>query len=540
MSTEPDGRVLAAIEGAIDAEGLAAHVPASIASRLSGSTAWRSRVYVGPQGTDVILDSDLKGLASALPEPGAKAAADARPVTIRIERAGTEQEVANASVGGNIFWRSTRYAPGGAERWQVALKMGSAISGEPARDGLWLYGKVPSLDVDAWVAVFAQKGAASATQGATAERPAPIELRGIRMETGRVRYFERELRDVSVELERQGPQWNGNVDSPLVAGAVQWSPEGKGRVIARLQRLSIPEAKPGQQSPPPSQGDAELPVLDVIAERFDFRGKALGKLELKAEQTGDEWRIERLDFSSPNGQFHSSGAWRRTGAGSITTLGIKLETANLQGLMTQLGYADYIKRGTGHLEGTIAWPGRPHEFAVSLLSGSFKVGAQRGQFAKLEPGAGKLLGLLSLQSLPRRATFDFRDVFSEGFAFENIEGDVKVARGILLTDNFAISGPSAYVSISGEASLPQETQVLVLKVVPEVGEGMALAATVLGTPVLGLSTLILSKLLQNPLGKVVSYEYQVTGSWDNPVVTRLSAPPPSAPPKAAANAEAAK
>jgi uncharacterized protein YhdP len=198
-----------------------------------------------------------------------------------------------------------------------------------------------------------------------------------------------------------------------------------------------------------------------------------------------------------------------------------------------------MKRGTGHLEGTLAWPGQPHDFTLPSLSGSFKVRAERGQFAKLEPGAGKLLGLLSLQSLPRRAIFDFRDVFSEGFAFDTIEGNVRVARGILLTEDFSISGPSAFVTLSGEASLPQETQAITLKVVPEVGEGMALAATVLGTPVLGLSTLLLSKLLQNPLGKAVSYEYRVTGSWDNPVVTRLSAPPPPAP-KAAANAEAQK
>ena len=60
---------------------------------------------------------------------------------------------------------------------------------------------------------------------------------------------------------------------------------------------------------------------------------------------------------------------------------------------------------------------------------------------------------------------------------------------------------------------------------------------------LGLSTLLVSKLLKNPLGKAVAYEYQVTGSWDNPQVTRLSAPPPktaasapeAAPSTAAAN-----
>jgi uncharacterized protein YhdP len=225
-------------------------------------------------------------------------------------------------------------------------------------------------------------------------------------------------------------------------------------------------------------------------------------------------------------QFLSSGGWRRTGAGSITTLTLKVDSENLNGLLGAFGYEDYVKRGSGHLEGTLVWPGLPSEFALNRLSGSFRIEARRGQFAKIEPGAGKLLGLLSLQSLPRRATFDFRDVFSEGFAFERINADVKVARGILMTDNLEISGPAAFVTLAGEVSLPQETQTLTLHVVPEVSEGVALAATLIGTPVLGLSTLVVSKLLKNPLGKVVAYEYLVTGSWDNPTVTRTSGAPP--------------
>jgi uncharacterized protein YhdP len=199
--------------------------------------------------------------------------------------------------------------------------------------------------------------------------------------------------------------------------------------------------------------------------------------------------------------------------------------------MGQFGYGDYLKRGTGNLEATLVWPGYPYDFAVANLAGSMRVEAKGGQFAKIDPGAGKLLGLLSLQSLPRRALLDFRDVFSAGFAFERIHGDLKVARGVLLTDAFEINGPSAFVSMSGEVSIPQETQTLTIHIVPEVGEGLALAATLIGTPVLGLSTLLVSKLLRNPLGKAVAYEYQVTGSWDNPQVTRLSAPAP----KTAAN-----
>ena len=557
LSKEADGRVLTAIEGSIDAPNLGNYIPQPIARRLTGEAAWKARVLSGAQGTEITVTSDLKDIASSLPEPGTKVAGTARPVTIRLERPGAENETATAALDGGIFWRSTRNAPGGSERWQVALKMGSPVTNEASRDGLWLYGEVPSLDVDAWLEVFAQPrldGQAPASPPAPALPPSPaieaparpgIELRGIDLDMGSVRYLGREFAKVSVDLERRDADWHGNIESPVIAGAVQWSPLGKGRVIARLSRLSIPEAKPGPVAVAPQPAsEADLPALDVISERFDFRGRTLGRLELRAQQMGEEWRIDALDLSGPASRIHSSGGWRRTGAGSITTLGIKLESDSLAALFTVFGWGDYMKRGTGHLEGVLAWQGQPHEFSTSILSGSFKVGAARGQFAKLEPGAGKLLGLISLQSLPRRATFDFSDVFSEGLAFEKIEGDVKIARGIMLTDNFEISGGSAFVSLAGEVSLPQETQSITLKVVPEMGESAAIAATVLGTPVLGLSTLLLSKLLSNPLGKAVAYEYSVTGTWDNPVVTRLSAPPAptpgTAPPKAASTAEAQK
>jgi uncharacterized protein YhdP len=411
--------------------------------------------------------------------------------------------------------------------------MGAPVAGEPVREGLWLYGEAEGLDADAWMAVFPDTSRPAESARAAAPASEAFGLRGIDMRLARVRYLGREFTDVAARLEHRGTQWNGALDSPLIAGAVEWRPEGRGRLIARLERLAVPEAPPAAAAQPASQ---DPPALDVVAERFHFRGRELGKLELKADYAGDEWRIAKLDITNGHARWQSSGAWRRTGSGALTTLSLKLDADNLNALMTQFGFGDYMKRGIGHLEGTLAWPGFPHDFSTAILSGTLDVKASRGQFAKLEPGAGKLLGLLSLQSLPRRAMFDFRDVFSEGFAFDSIEGHLKVARGVMVTDGFEISGPSAFVSLSGEVSLPRETQALTLRVVPEVGEGMALAATLFGTPVLGLSTLLMSKLLRNPLGKAVAYEYQVTGSWDNPVVTKISAPPP--PPAKAVAAEA--
>lgn len=532
LASQPDGSVVTSIEGRIGSTVLGAYVPEPIAARLRGTADWKAKVVSGRDGTDLAIESDLKGMASALPFPGDKAADEAKPLAIEIRRLGAPDEFTTATLAPGIAGRfSTRGAPG-AERWQAALVFGPAGESEPMKDGIWLYGSLPQVDADAWIDVFAARAAAPATASAPgADRG--TELRGFDLKLGRATYLHREFENLAARFERTGTEWKGRVDSPQIAGDVSWNPAGRGRATARLARFSLqPSTRAGDAAPAATRESEELPALDIVAEKFEFKGNALGRLDLKAEALEGEWRIDRLDIVNGHAQFRSSGQWRRTGAGSITTLDVKLENSNLNALFAQFGYGDYVKRGQAKLEGRLAWPGQAHEFELGNLQGSFQLEAKGGQFAKIEPGAGKLLGLLSLQSIPRRVTFDFRDVFSEGFAFESITSNVKIARGILLTDNFEINGPAAFVSMAGEVSLPQETQKLTMRVVPEVGESLALAATLIGTPVLGLSTLVVSKLLQNPLGKVVAYEYQVTGSWDNPSVTRLSAP--SAPPKAAA------
>jgi len=525
MATQADGVLVTQVQGALDSAGIAAYVAPTLAAKLDGATTWKAKLTTSRTGNDLVISSDLKGLASTLPPPLAKTAEEEANATFTMSALGSENEVTSVSIGSAIHGRFSR-AP--EERWNAALKFGAPFASEPVREGLWLYGALASLDIDAWQAVFdAPRGDGAPTR----ERQA-IELRGVDLKLARAHYWDRDFADVHAALARAGTQWKGHLESSNLAGDIDWDWEKK-RLVGRFERLAIGDATTATPGRVTRGQVTELPAIDVTAKKFDLKGKWLGALDLKAEAAGEEWRIDKLDITTPHAKFNSSGVWRRTGTGSITTLNLKLDADDLNALFGQFGFADYMKRGSGALEGQLIWPGMPQEFAVASLAGTFKVEARRGQFAKIDPGAGKMLGLISLQSLPRRATFDFSDVFSAGFAFERIHGDVKMARGVLLTNNFEISGGSAFVSMSGELSIPQETQTLTMHVVPEVGEGLAIAATVVGTPVLGLSTLLVSKLLNNPFGKVVAYEYQITGSWDNPQVVRTSA----APPKTAANPE---
>ncbi len=523
LATQADGSVLTQLDGQLGATALRAFLPEGFARRMAGSTAWNARVVSGTGGTALRVESALKGLAIGLPEPFAKRADEARALEVTLRRLGEDDEEIVATLEGGIHARIGRDRARGGERWHAALKFGAPVGGEPVREGLWLYGNVARFDLDAWrEAVSAPAGAAPA------EGESALELRGLDLRFGALHYAGRDFTQLSARLSREGGEWRGTLDGPAVAGEITYDSRGKGRVAARLARFSLATVTEGEAGPEPApaaeQGD--LPALDIVAARFDFHDRWLGRLELVAVPDGRDWRIERLDIANDHARFASTGSWRRTATGTLTQLALKLETRNLQALLAQFGYGEFVNRGEAKLEGRLVWPGYPYEFTPRALSGRFSVQASKGQFARIEPGAGKLLGLISLQSIPRRVSFDFRDIFSEGFAFDRIAGEANLARGVLLTKDFEVAGPSAFVSMAGEVSLPTETQNLTLKVVPEVGESVAIAATVLGTPVMGLTTLLLQKLLQNPLGKVVSYEYLVTGSWDNPSVTRIGAAPP--------------
>jgi uncharacterized protein YhdP len=155
--------------------------------------------------------------------------------------------------------------------------------------------------------------------------------------------------------------------------------------------------------------------------------------------------------------------------------------------------------------------------------------ASKGQFVKLDPGAaGKLLGLISLQGLTRRITFDFNDVFNEGFAFDSIAGKVAMQNGVMRTDRLQIDGPSARVLMRGEVDLANETQRLKVNVQPELG-GTAALGVALINPVAGVATWLAHKALQNPLNHMFGFDYLITGKWDDPKVEKLSGNEPPVP-----------
>jgi len=194
-------------------------------------------------------------------------------------------------------------------------------------------------------------------------------------------------------------------------------------------------------------------------------------------------------------------------------------------LLERFGMPGVVRQGSGRIEGQAAWVGAPLQPDYPTLGGAFKVNMASGQFLKADPGLAKLLGVLSLQALPRRLTLDFRDVFSAGFAFDFVRGDVSVDQGIARTNNLQMKGVNAAVLMEGQADLAAETHDFKVVVVPEINTGTASLIATIVNPVVGLSSFLAQWVLQRPLAASNTQEFRIDGSWADPRVTKIEPSP---------------
>jgi uncharacterized protein YhdP len=319
-------------------------------------------------------------------------------------------------------------------------------------------------------------------------------------------------------------------------------------VHARLARLSIAAATASQVESYLEQQPGSIPALDVVVDDFELKGRKLGRLEIDAVNRGAgtvvreggirEWRLNKLSLATGEALFSASGNWAAIGAQAVapggprqqpalgerrrTSMKFRLDIADAGQTLARFGMKDVVRRGRGVMDGTVSWVGSPLALDYPTLTGGFQVDLRAGQFLKADPGLAKLLSVLSLQSLPRRLVLDFRDVFSEGFAFDFVRGDVTIEQGIAATNNLQMKGVNAAVLMEGKADIARETQDLRVVVVPEINAGTAsLVATVIN-PAIGLGSFLAQMFLREPLMRAATQEFQVDGTWADPRVTRVA------------------
>jgi uncharacterized protein (TIGR02099 family) len=481
--------------------------------QLSGATNYSATLTIREGNPRLRIDSSLRGVASSLPAPLAKAAGDALP--LRVEFAQTDGgardrvSVTLGRLAAAEFLRRRQGESMAVQRAGVSLtpQAGQTVQ-LPERPGTHFYGSLATFDLDSWLDLLP-----------SGDEPVAGITFDVRL--GTLDVFRKRVTGLNVRAGTDTAGWSASVSAQEISGDISFR---SGKVLARLDYLSIPADSPGPKRASTARPQ-DMPGMDVVAERFTFRGQPFGQLMLAASQVkgtnGIEWRVERLALNSADATLRGSGVWRAVPDGApATELEFQLDAQDAGSFLGRVGYANVVKGGKAQLLGSLAWRGAPSTIDYATLGGELKLEASEGQFLEIDPGFGKLLSLMSLQQLPRRIGLDFSDVFSKGFKFERIESEARVDKGMMALKEFRMSGSAADVEMRGNVDLARETQDLRVRIIPGVGD-TASTALVLVNPAVGAAALIAQRVLKNPLGQFLAYQYSVTGSWSDPKVARV-------------------
>ncbi len=563
VRTAGDGNVQINASGEVSIATLRRQFPHPVFDHLSGSAKWAGNVRVKKKAAEVKLTSNLIGLSSSLPEPFNKVATDAlafsferKPPTDAAARSGTKGGANNETVAGarsgaakaaaaTAVSRAPTIANPGLAQDMLDISLGRAVRFQLVRRhdvsppvitrGLLAVGDVSAgmvdrnlmvavnlsrINADFWRSLLAKQPNGS-DQGEALLPPLPAIQFDLR--TPDLTAYEKSFHEVRITGSRPEGASSTRFDlkSRELAGNFEWNSAGSGKLTGRIAQFSIPEsvATPAALQAKTSEVIDKIPALDITVDQLSLKERALGTVRIAAENRDGYWNT-RIDAKNDDGTLEATGRWRPSPTQPDTRIEFKLNAKSIEKLMTRIGHPDAVRRGTANLSGNLSWNGSPFTIDYPTLNGNLKLDASGGQFIKLEPGVGRLLGILSLQSLPRRITLDFRDVFSEGFAFDSIGGQFAVTRGVMETKDLQINGPSAKVLMSGAVNLGAETQNLKVRVQPAVGESIAVG-TMIANPIAGAVVWAAQKLFKDPLDQAFAFEYAVTGSWADPKVEKI-------------------
>jgi uncharacterized protein (TIGR02099 family) len=518
------------MSGAVDAKALTVKLPVALAEPVSGRGNWQVDVSIpvddsfDQRGVDVLARSDLAGIELAFPEP-LRVAQDAS-TEFQVKLNLREREIDFSSRLLDRVVATGRLEADHEDEFSLqSLNLDFNADEIPAAtdDDIWLSGHIAQLDLNGWLeyksAYFPDSGSGSDS--------VLSKVAGVYLQIGQAEVASQQVEGAQVSLEREDDRLQGRILSPLVKGEVTIPHQMSGDhpVMADLEYIRWRKSDGATEFDPEID---DIPDLSIRSAVLAYEDMEFHDLVLRSRHQDDRYIVEQLDFWRDSVRLRSSGHWQVSASSGeqVSVFNIDIRGSNFGETVKNLGLGEGFRDGEVAFNGQLGWGG--HLFGINwpTLIGEVQLSLKDGYLNNVEPGAGRFVGLLSLNALPRRLFLDFSDVLAEGMQFDEIKGHFSIDGEIMNTDDAVMESDAAEIRLEGITNLREMTYDQRMYIVPQIGNTLPVIGGLTAGNAVGWGLLLLQKIFEKPIDKSVEIEYKVSGSWDDPNIELVEAPPP--------------
>lgn len=403
------------------------------------------------------------------------------------------------------------------EKGEVVL--GSSLAHMPKLKGLVLRGHMDNFNL----AEYPQ-------QSASTKLPSEITdaLRMVDLSFGRFQAWSQDISPFRVMGTKQGATWTFKLMGDKVNGNVSLTEKPRRLISVNLDKLILTKQKNQNKN---ALKPKDIPTLNLDIKDFQYGDKNLGHISLLGIATGRDYEIRDLQIKRPNLSFSARVLWRQLNDRTETDLVGEAISPNLEKLLKSFSYPEFISADKSYFNFSLRWPGAPQSLSLKKALGTLNINFQNGAITHLSKeaerkiGLGKLLGLLSIQSLPRRLMLDFKDLGTRGLPFQTWRNDMTLKGGIVHLTRSELDGPVAAAQLKGNIDLNSKGINLKVYLHPYLTSSLPLIATIAGGPLAGAATWVASKVVGSELKHVAKYRYSITGSWNKPIIQAMTQSP---------------
>ena len=501
------------VKGNIDTKNLEA-MNQEISSRIQGLAQWEGEIKLLNDGVDLNLHADLKDMAIIKFGPFNKSNGQSMTINLNKSTLGGREDLFTFNVKNLVNARIVQNENNSIKHGFIAINTDKDVM--PSK-GLSLYGNFNDINLDDFSFL------SEINKDAEQNTPPLINFAELSFNSLSIPNA-LDLHEVKITLKNNPKGFNLKLSAKETDGTVQWH-KNKNLYQVMLNKLEVSGGDMGYKyNGVDADSYDEETISDSLAINIEMQIDSLtidnnlyGAIELMASEIDSGWDFNSFKIKKASNTIEGNGKWVFKGKPSKSTVNFQWELNDVERTLNEMNFKNLISKGYARLAGALSWEGNPLNFNKNILMGSFSLYAKDGAVLEINRGvSGRLIGLLSLQNLPQRLTLDFSDLFEKGMPFTEIESkNILLNKGRLSSNAFGIKGPSADIKLSGEVHFINETQNLHIFVKPKISDTLTLGALA-GGPLAAAAAFIAQKILDDPLNKITSSEYFITGTWDDP------------------------